>query len=122
MSDKDNIDAARDLFATYAQDFWKILKERGHKPANKISDKARALIKYWDDRGKALELLHPLLSHEVEAVRYWAATGLIDRGAQEESIAVLLEVSKNPKGFMAIAAQTLLENRGIPLSKDGDTH
>lgn len=122
MSSKDNIDTARDLFVTYAQDFWKVLKESGHKPANKISDKARALIKYWDHRGKALEFLHPLLSHEVEAVRYWAATGLIDRGAQDEAIAVLQDISKNPKGFMAIAAQTLLENRGIPLAKDGGAH
>ncbi|MHA6886366.1 HEAT repeat domain-containing protein [Ralstonia pseudosolanacearum] len=122
MNGKDDINAARDLFVTYAQDFWSVLKERGHKPANKISDKASALIKYWGDRGRALEFLHPLLLHEVEAVRYWAATGLIDRGAQEEAVRVLQDVSKNPKGFMAIAAQTLLEKRGIPVSTNGDVH
>ncbi|MHA6882174.1 HEAT repeat domain-containing protein [Ralstonia pseudosolanacearum] len=122
MSSKDDIDSARELFATYAQDFWTVLKERGHKPANKISDKSRVIVEHWDKRGELVALLYPLLSHKAEAVRFAAAGSLLERAESAEAIAVLQEVSKNPRGFMAIVARTLLEKRGIPVSTNGDIH
>lgn len=122
MNTEDEIQQARELYAGYAQEFWKVLKERGHKPANKISDKARVLLDSWGDRGKAVEFLHPLLSHEQEAVRLAAATGLLDHGAPPEAIEVLQEISRNPEGFMAVTARILLKKRGIPVSTDRNAH
>lgn len=113
MTDSDEINAARERLSTLATDFWRALEEQGHKPANRISDKARALIKDWEARGRACELMLPLLTHETEAVRFWAADWLLNRGTkEEESIAVLRDVAKNPKGFLGITARALLIKRG----------
>ena len=122
MSHRDDIDSARELFATYAQDFWAVLKEKGHKPANKISDKSRAIIEHWHRRGEIDALLHPLLWHGAEAVSFAAAGALLERTESVEAIAVLRDVSKNPKGFIAVTARIMLEKRGIAVSVDGSIH
>ena len=122
MNSRDDIDSARELFATYAQEFWVVLKERGHKPANKISDKSRVIVEHWDKRGELVTLLRPLLSHEDETVRFAAAGALLERTELPEAIVVLQDASKNPKGFMAVVARTLLEKRGIPIPTDGNIH
>ncbi|AST29172.1 HEAT repeat domain-containing protein [Ralstonia pseudosolanacearum] len=122
MENEGEIRLARELYAKCAIDFWVVLNERGHKPANRISNKARSLLESWGERGKAVDLLYPLLSHEQEAVRLAAATGLLDYGAPAQAIAVLRDISKNPEGFMAVTARILLRKHGISSLEDGSVH
>ena len=114
-TDLSNIDSDRAEYTEYVQRFWVVLKTDGAVQANIETERSAQIVRRWAAKGSISELLTPLLSHEMESVRYAAAADLLNQAPSEEAIGVLREIASNPSGFIAPTAKLFLMKQRIPI-------
>jgi hypothetical protein len=115
-----DLDADRAAFRHHVAESDKHAEAADADAANAETDKLAALAERWEQQGRAVEFLTPLLAPtEPRPVRFNAASWLLHRGHPEIAVPVLEDLRAG-RGLEAVDAGLLLDDWRASQSTRGE--
>ncbi|GAB3402886.1 hypothetical protein [Flindersiella endophytica] len=105
-----DLDADRAAFRHHVAESDRYAEAADADSANAETDKLAALAEHWEQQGRAVEFLTPLLAPtELRPVRFNAASWLLYRGHPDVAVPVLEELRAG-RGLEGVDAGLLLDD------------